>query len=182
MTDRVVLVNGLPGAGKTTLATALARRLEIPLLAKDAIKEAVADAVPGVVVPGLGPAVMELVWRLAAATPGPVIVESWWFAPRDRQFARDGLRRCGNPAVVELWCECPAEIARRRFADRRRHAVHDDARRLAADWDTWAASAGPLHLGPVLRIPTDAPVDIPATASQVVAAFGTGSAGSVLRR
>ena len=72
MTDRVVLVNGLPGAGKTTLATALAGRLEIPLFAKDAIKEAVADAVPGVVVPGLGPAVMELVWRLAAATPGPV--------------------------------------------------------------------------------------------------------------
>jgi len=34
----VVLVNGLPAAGKTTLARALSRRLALPLLSKDVIK------------------------------------------------------------------------------------------------------------------------------------------------
>ena len=40
--DRLVLVNGLPGAGKTTLATALAGALPATLVSKDAIKEALA--------------------------------------------------------------------------------------------------------------------------------------------
>jgi hypothetical protein len=42
--DRVVvLVNGLPGAGKTTLARSLACGLRVPMFSKDVIKEAHAD-------------------------------------------------------------------------------------------------------------------------------------------
>lgn len=39
-----VLVAGWPGSGKSTLAAALATRLDLPLLAKDEIKEALMDA------------------------------------------------------------------------------------------------------------------------------------------
>ena len=38
-----VLVNGLPGSGKTTLARAVARGLGLPLSSKDVIKETRAD-------------------------------------------------------------------------------------------------------------------------------------------
>ncbi|MFD2079155.1 hypothetical protein SAMN05421678_102422 [Actinopolymorpha cephalotaxi] len=39
----VILVNGLPGAGKSTLAYPLARELGVPLFGKDLIKETWAD-------------------------------------------------------------------------------------------------------------------------------------------
>jgi predicted kinase len=41
----LVLGNGLPGSGKTTVATGLAAVLEASLISKDAIKEAVAEIV-----------------------------------------------------------------------------------------------------------------------------------------
>jgi predicted kinase len=40
---RVIVVTGLPGAGKSTLADELARRYRLPLLAKDFIKESLLD-------------------------------------------------------------------------------------------------------------------------------------------
>jgi predicted kinase len=41
---RVILVTGLPGTGKTTLARILAGRYRIPLIAKDLVKEPLLDA------------------------------------------------------------------------------------------------------------------------------------------
>ncbi len=40
----LILVSGAPASGKTTLATALARELGLPLFRKDAFKETLADA------------------------------------------------------------------------------------------------------------------------------------------
>jgi predicted kinase len=41
---RLIVVTGPPGAGKTTIAAALRERLGLPLIAKDALKEALAEA------------------------------------------------------------------------------------------------------------------------------------------
>jgi predicted kinase len=170
--DRLILVNGLPGAGKSTLAPALADRLGAPLVAKDALKEAVADVVPAAPSRALGAAVMDLGWSLAAALPGTVVFEAWWFRPRDLPHVRAGLARCGHPAVVEVWCEVDPELARRRFASRRRHRVHEDGRRLAASPLPWLAEdAAPLGVGPVVRVATDRPVDPAEVARRVTAAF-----------
>jgi predicted kinase len=157
----LVLVNGLPGAGKTTLATALAGELGAVLLSKDAVKETLATVLPGaVVVPDLGVVAIEAVWSLAARLPGVVVVESWWFRPRDLRFAEVELRAVGTARAVEVWCDVPADLARSRFATRVRSALHDDARRLAEDWDDWAAGAEPLALTPVLRVDTSRAVDL----------------------
>ncbi|MBE1491481.1 AAA family ATPase [Plantactinospora soyae] len=160
MADHVILVNGLPGSGKTTLAAELAPALSVPLVAKDAIKEAIAAAVSGVSSTVIGRATSEMMWTLAEGVPGRVLLESWWFTPRDLSFAEAGLRRCGARTVVEIWCDVPAELARHRCALRRRHAIHEDERRLAESWPEWSRRAEPLGLGHTLRVRTDRPVDV----------------------
>ena len=170
--DQLVLVNGLPGSGKTSLAGPLARELSASLVSKDAIKEAVADVVTAAPSRELGAAAMDMAWSLTASLPGRVVLEAWWYKPRDLLFAAAGLARCGDPTVVEVWCEVPAHVAMDRFGARRRHRIHDDPRRLAESWREWAAGAEPLHLGPTLLVDTTGPVDIVDVAGKVVDAFG----------
>jgi predicted kinase len=170
MVDRLVLVNGLPASGKTTLAMDLAAHLSVPLVSKDAIKEALAGAVPAVPASSLGAIAMETAWSLVAEVPGTVIMESWWFRQRDLHLVKAGLDRCCAAVVVEIWCDVPADVARRRYEARRRHAVHD-ARRLAGSWDEWAARAEPLGVGLTLRVSTDGPVEIHRVATGVLRAM-----------
>src|ERR1700730_10103463 len=83
MVDQLVLVNGLPGSGKTSLARPLAQALAASLVSKDAIKEAVAEVVTTASSSALGGAAMDMAWSLTASIPGAVVLESWWFKPSD---------------------------------------------------------------------------------------------------
>ncbi|MFE3257207.1 AAA family ATPase [Nocardia sp. NPDC059229] len=89
-------MNGLPGAGKTTLGTALARSLDAWFLSKDAIKEALASSLGNhSTPPELGSIAMGAIWSLVKASPAAVVIGSWWFKPCDLTFARAGIeRRC----------------------------------------------------------------------------------------
>ncbi|ONH29843.1 AAA family ATPase [Pseudofrankia asymbiotica] len=168
MAAGVILVNGLPGSGKSTLAAGLAAELSIPALGKDVVKEALSglvnDAVPAA---RLGAIAMDVLWSIAAATDGHALLDSWWFRPRDLEFAVEGLARCGHPAVVEVWCDVPAAVARQRYVERHRHPVYDDARHLTDSWAAWAADPQPLGIGPVIRVDTTSRVDVGQLAAAV---------------
>ncbi|WP_295702325.1 GNAT family protein [Lapillicoccus sp.] len=162
-----VVVNGLPGAGKSTLAAALAAELGLPLLSKDVVKESVADVL-GVGpaererVPGteLGMAASEAIWSLLAGSPVGAVVESFFLAGRDDASVRAGMQRAHlDPgSVPEVWCDLPAELARARFEDRsrrgERHGIHGTGGDQHARWDAWERQARPLGWGPVLRCDT----------------------------
>ena len=169
MADHVILINGLPGAGKTTLGTALAAALSLPLISKDALKDALAAAVPGVPAAGVGATAAESMWELTAAVDGSAVLESWWFKPRDLSFVEAGLRRCGAREVVEVWCDVPGNVARERFVRRVRPGYYEDDRHLVESWPDWIVRAEPLGVGPVLRVRTDRDVDLPALTSELAA-------------
>jgi len=86
----VVLVNGVPGSGTTTLARQLSAELQVPLFSKDVLKKGVADAL----------------WALLSDSPVGGVVEGW-FRPDDAPSVGQGIRRAGlDPATVpELWCD-----------------------------------------------------------------------------
>lgn len=163
-----VLVNGLPGAGKTTLADTLSRELGLPLFSKDVIKELHADML-GAEHPGwqqrrwnaaLGAAASETMWALLARAPAGAVLDSTW--PTDRRdFVTGGLSRANDPRTLEIWCDVPLETARRRFEARNRHPVHGDPL-TEEEWERWRQTARPLNVGPTLRVDTACPVNVEA--------------------
>jgi predicted kinase len=168
MTQRiVVLVNGLPGAGKTTLARTLSQRLGVPLFSKDTIKEAHADVLGAEPPPGwsqrrwnsaLGAAASETMWALLADAGDAAVLESCW--PEDvRHFVVRHLQRARDRLPVEIWCDVPLETARRRFEARHpRHPIHGELM-TDAEWERWRVTAQPLQVGATFRIDTTGPVD-----------------------
>ncbi|BCW66619.1 hypothetical protein NicSoilB4_13820 [Arthrobacter sp. NicSoilB4] len=160
----LILVNGLPGSGKTTLARELAAALELPLFSKDAYKECLWDSArpPGAAEStALGRRALELMWAGIAAAKGPAVVESFWFAPRDLEFLRSDLRGAGRTVAAEVWCALDPAAARQRCRNRDRHPVHHAAHDDDDVWSRWVQEAGPLGLGPVLEVSTERPVDVP---------------------
>ncbi|MFC9558300.1 AAA family ATPase [Agromyces sp. NPDC056965] len=160
MIDFLIVVNGIPGAGKTTLTGPLARELAVPLVAKDSIKEALSDAI-NVPLPTsrLGAVAAENAWAIAGMLSGTVIVESFWAAGRDNSFFRSGYNALGAPRGVEVWCHTSLDIARERFLTRDRHAAHSDAGRLS-EWEALSSSAVPITGLPVVPVETTTSVDV----------------------
>jgi predicted kinase len=159
---RLVIVGGAPGTGKTTLARELAARLALPLIAKDDVKEAIADALgTGDVARSreLGAAafeVMRAVARRSLAGGASVMLESNFHIERSAKLLRELVGMSEARIVV---CRTSDTARRERFAGRAagggRHPVHLDAFVLESQWED--ASFFDLDLGvPTLAVDTTA--------------------------
>jgi predicted kinase len=171
-----VVVSGPPGSGKTTLATALAGALGLPLLAKDTIKEALMTVLPVPDIPAsraIGTASVAALLAVAAQAPGAVL-ESVWYRSRSLP---DLSALPGN--ILEVFCRCDPAVAAQRYARRAgtRAAGHFDAERMAGElWNDEVAR--PVAGGwPVIEVDTTGPVDLGPVIVAIRAATGTSSAG-----
>jgi predicted kinase len=156
----LVVVTGVPGAGKTSLATVLAERLGCALLSLDEIKEELALEAEDTPREWLRyDAEAELVHRLDAFA-GEAVVDIWIAPRRDIERVRDLFKRWWEE-VVEVRCQVPASVAVERYAARSRPWPH-----LPADADTLArirdAAEHPEALGAprTVVVDTTRPVDI----------------------
>jgi hypothetical protein len=106
---RTVVVSGAPGTGKSTVASALAQRLHLPLLSLDDVKEALADVLgmgDELWSNRVGDAAAEVVFRLANSFPG-CVVEGWWRGAR-RVRAVEEFRGCTRGLLPLRPEGCPA--------------------------------------------------------------------------
>ena len=151
----LVLVGGLPGTGKSTLAAALAERRGWSLLRSDEVrKERAGPAVDQPAAAGFGeglyrPEVTADVYGALLERAGhalemgePVVLDASWSDGRWREAAADVARRTSSD-LIELRCEAPADVAAARIAERRRRggdpsdATPEVAAAMAAAADPW---------------------------------------------
>lgn len=161
----VILVNGIPASGKSTLARALAQHFGLPYLSLDGIKEpfmAQLDKVDRELNRRLGYAAYQAIWSMVAQAPQRCIyVIDAWYGFQPRELLRQYLREAGVTQVLEVWNQISAKLAAERYAARlgQRSAGHPGAEYLP-ELRALAERAMPMAIGPVIRVDQALPLEI----------------------
>jgi glucokinase len=160
---RLVMVNGVPASGKSSVARALADLTGWPVLTLDTIKTPFLEALP----PGdrafnrtLGRASYAAIFDLIRdAPPGSTFIVDAWFGFQPLAVLEDGLARAGVSDLAEIWCHAPPEVIGQRYADRlhTRHPGHPGAS-YVPELIALAETARPTGLAPCFDIDTTLPL------------------------
>jgi len=184
--QRIVLVSGPPGSGKTSLARPLAERLGFALLSKDDIKETLFTALEGVAGDAefsrrIGAAAMEVLWALEPRCPAVVLEANFRTRSTYERAKVAALLEKAGTELVEVYCRVPGEEASRRFGERARAERHHPAHVLREmPPDRIAEYEEPFGLSTVIEVDTQKPVDIEALAKQVAAGWARQASQKVL--
>lgn len=157
---RAILVNGVPATGKTNVAKGIGKRLHLPVLTLDTVKEVLfeelghrdADREWGRT---LGRASIRSIWALIGGFPADamVVVEAWFRLPPHEPVLA-GLARARVDRWVEIWCHADPDTVADRYAGRRRVPGHPAPEDYVEELRALAGRARPMGLAPVLDVDT----------------------------
>lgn len=150
----VILVNGVPAAGKSSVSGALAETLGWPLLSLDAIKNPFLQRLNDVDRDFnrlLGAASYQAIWSVVASAPrGNGFIIDAWFGFQPKADLENYLAQAGVTDVLEVWCPITPELAAQRYAARldQRLPGHPGAAYIP-ELKALAEKAQPMSLGEV---------------------------------
>lgn len=169
---RVILINGIPASGKSSLAVELSACTGWLALSLDGIKNPFLQRLEGVdraFNRVLGQASYQVIWSIVGDAPqGSTFIIDAWFGFQPKALLIDYLQQAGVSQVVEVWCQISAERAAARYQARlgERLPGHLGAEYIP-ELKILADKAQPLELGPVYYCDQEKPVDINAINSWI---------------
>jgi len=132
----LIIINGLPGSGKTTLGKRLAQDLSVPVFSRDGIYETLYDALAGetnVLPASIGAAAFSLLYQVAGSilsAKQAVIIEGFFGRSNLRTAEFVALQSRTDFEPLQIVCKADGDVLIERILARAhsgdRHAGHSD--------------------------------------------------------
>ncbi len=159
MPPLLLIVTGLPAAGKTHLGTCLAQALRWPFVSKDEYKEMLHDRLPDLTRAQAGPLSFEIMYHVAGVTLAAgsrVVMETHFYRGVSEQIIAALVQKHGAQ-LLQVFCHAPTAELVRRHAERVALGEHPHIHQAWLDLTTIPdhACSQPLRLdAPLLQLDT----------------------------
>ncbi|HEY5204061.1 MAG TPA: ROK family protein [Roseiarcus sp.] len=174
---RLLMVNGVPASGKSSLAHGISQRTGWLVLGLDTVKTPFLELVEGVdrvFNRTLGRASYKSIFSIIQEAPeGATFIVDAWFGFQPVSVLQQHISMAGITNVAELWCHAAPEIVAQRYSERAEdRVVGHPGVSYVPELIELVKRAEPSRLGPVLDVDTTAPQEIDLIAGWAERALG----------